>query len=103
MITFDKAFGDDVRPAPTFEDLVRFVRANEPRTYAADKYPSIIAMLEYMRDEQLKLHDQLTAIGKDLDVRADALKQREDELAIRARAVDMILRGQPQSQKSWWR
>jgi hypothetical protein len=38
-------------------------------------------MLEYMRDEQLKLHDQLNAIAKDLDARADALKKREDDLA----------------------
>ena len=103
MTHVDAAFGDDVRPLPTFDDLVRFVRANEPRTYVADRYPSIIAMLEYMRDEQLKLHDQLQQMGKDLDERSSALTTREDELALRARAVDMILRGHPQPKKSWWR
>lgn len=90
-------FGPDIPPTVTrFEDVLAYVRTMEPVCVAAEALPDVIAILEYTREQVLKMHDKAQEIGKRLDERDADLTRREAALNIRQRAVDMILKDQPE-------
>lgn len=99
------AFGDDYRPPVRMDDIVAFIKETQPSALTPAAFADVIAILEYMRDTQLKHHDVLSAREQTLNTRETQLNQREQELTLRKRAVDLILKGQPEPapKQSFWR
>lgn len=90
-------FGPDIPPTVTrFEDVLAYVKTMEPVCVAAEALPDVIAILEYTREQVLKMHAKAVEIGKELDVRDADLTRREVALSIRQRAVDLVLKDQPE-------
>lgn len=98
-------FGEDYRPPVRMDDIVAFIKETQPSALTPAAYADVIAILEYMRDTQLKHHEALSAREQTLNSRETELNQRERELTLRKRAVDLILKGQPETpnKKSLWR
>jgi hypothetical protein len=86
----DSVFGKD---AVSFADVVDYVRSLETSALTFADYADVIAILSYMRDEQVKIHDRLTEMGKRVDEREADLERREKELSLRMAAVEMVLKG----------
>lgn len=86
----DDLFGKD---GVSFADVVAYVRSLDTSALSFADYADVIAILSYMRDEQVKMHDKLTELGKSIDDREAELAKREQELSVRKAAVDMILKG----------
>lgn len=100
-------FGDDFRPTVRMDDIVAFIKETKPSALTPDAYADVISILEYMRDTQLRMNDALNAREQTLNNRDVQLTQKEKELNMRKRAVDLILKGQtepvPAPKKSLWR
>lgn len=86
----DAVFGRD---PVSFADVAAYVRTLDTSALSFADYADIIAILTYMRDEQIKINDKLTGMGAALDEREADLTKREKELAVRKGAVDMFLKG----------
>lgn len=97
----DAVFGKD---AVSFADVAAYVRGLDTSALSFADYADIIAILTYMRDEQIKINDKLHSLGATLDEREAELTKREKELAVRKGAVDMFLKGrEPQPRRYFWR
>lgn len=99
----DNLFGKD---AVSFADVVAYVRSLDTSALTFADYADVIAILSYMRDEQVKMHDRLTEMGKSIDEREADLARREKELSVRKAAVELVLKGREpvvEPRRSFWR
>jgi hypothetical protein len=99
----DAVFGKDT---VSFADVAAYVRSLDTSALTFADYADIIAILTYMRDEQIKINDRLNGMGATLDEREADLTRREKELAVRMGAVELMLKGRepnPAPRRYFWR
>lgn len=95
----DAVFGKD---GVSFADVAAYVRSLDTSNMQFSDFADIVAILNYMRDEQVRMYDKLTNMGAKLDEREADLTKREKELAVRKGAVDMVLRGREQPSRFYF-
>ena len=86
-----------------FQDVLDYVRALDTRALMPHDFADVIQILDYVRDQNITLQDHLTSVQDALDKRDAELKAREQALAVRQAAVDMMLKGQPEKRRYLWK
>lgn len=86
-----------------FQDVLEYVRALDTRALMPHDFADVIQILDYVRDQNITLQDHLTSVQDALDKRDAELKAREQALAVRQAAVDMMLKGQPEKKRYLWK
>jgi len=89
-------FGDDTpAEAVTYATLAAQVRAMNPRALTPNMLDDVIMMVEYMRDEALRIHDANEARSKALDEREKELNRRAREVALASKVAKAVIAGKP--------
>lgn len=86
-----------------FQDVMEYVRTLDTRALMPHDFADVIQILDFVRDQNITLQEHLTAMQDALDKRDAELKAREQALAVRQTAVDMVLKGQPEKRRYLWR
>jgi len=76
----------------SFQDVMEYVRGMDSRALTSDDFADVIQILDYVREQSVTMQDHLNAMQEALDKRDTELKAREQALAIRQSAVDMVLK-----------
>jgi len=85
------AFGAD-RPDVSYESIAAQIRGMTPSALMPSQFDDVTTLIEWLRDETLKLHDKVQADAKKLAEREAAVTQRERAVSIRARVHDAATR-----------
>ena len=91
----DSAFGGD---DPSNADIVNYhtiatqVANMKPRALTTASFDDVVTLIEYMRDQALKMHQLNLKASEALFEREKQVTKREKELAIRQRAVEAAIR-----------
>jgi hypothetical protein len=86
-------FGDDKSPQEiTYQAIAEQVRAMSPRALTPHALDDAITLVEFMRDQALKTHDDNILRTAELDARELSLEKRARDLKIHERAVAAILK-----------
>jgi hypothetical protein len=78
------AFGDD-KPAVTYDGIAAQVKSMQPRALTATQFDDVVVLIEFMRDQAVKIHDQNQIRSKGLDDREKAVAKRERDVSMRQR------------------
>jgi hypothetical protein len=78
-----------------FQDVMEYVRSMDASALTTHDFADVIQILDFVREQNVTLQDQLNALQSELDKRDAELKAREQALAIRQAAVEMVLKGKP--------
>jgi hypothetical protein len=93
----DAVFGADqpstasagTAPAVSYRTIAEQVRNLKPRALTPDVLDDVLTLLEFMRDECIRQHDDNLIAARKLDEREMTLRERERQVAIRTRALDV--------------
>lgn len=98
-------FGDDRSPEEvTLQTLAAQVRALEPRALTANALDDAITLVEFMRDQAIKMHDENVFRAEQLDELERSLNKRARDLKIHERAVAAVLKpNAPRRLANLWR
>ena len=87
-----------------FHDVMEYVRSMDASALTMSDFADVIQILDFVRDQNITLQDQLNALQDQLDKRDADLTAREQALAGRQAAVDMVLKGKPVEKRRYlWR
>lgn len=78
------SFGED-RPPVTYDHIAAQIRALQPRALTSSQFDDVILMLEWMRDETVKLLGANDQASKALAEREREVSKRERDVGIRQR------------------
>jgi predicted DNA-binding protein (UPF0251 family) len=84
-------FGDD-KPVVTYSHIADQIRSMTPKALPASQYDDVVVLIEWLRDEALRVHDYNEAASKALAAREIAVTKRERDVAIRQRTHDAATR-----------
>ena len=87
----------------SFQDVMEYVRGMDSRALTSDDFADVIQILDYVREQSVTMQDHLNAMQEQMDKRDAELKSREQALAIRQSAVDMVLKHTPASKPKRFR
>ncbi|WP_454627718.1 hypothetical protein [Bradyrhizobium cenepequi] len=87
----------------TYHTIAAQIRNMVPRALTPNALDAALTMIEYLRDEGLKLHDANEARAKELDEREAKLNKRARDLALAQRAADAVLKRGPRKIANLWR
>ena len=76
-----------------FHDVMEYVRGMDASALTMTDFADVIQILDFVRDQNVTMQDQLNALQEQLDKRDAELTARERALAVRQAAVDMVLKG----------
>lgn len=76
----------------TYEHIAQQVREMKPRALTPAQFDDVFVVIEYMRDEAVRLHDQNQKWHAELVEKERALTKRERDVGIRMRAVEASIR-----------
>ena len=98
-------FGSDTSPQEiTYQVVAEQVRALTPRSLTANALDDAITLVEFMRDQALKAHDQNVIRAQELAEWERTIMLRERNLKIHERAVAAVLKGNaPRRLANLWR
>jgi len=85
------SFGED-KPAVNYDSIAAQVRAVNAHSLAPSQYDDVVTLIEWMRDEAVKMHDQNKATSEALAARERDVAKRERDVGIRSRALDAAKR-----------
>lgn len=81
----DAVFGPDSDSPPDYHSIAAQIRAVDQRALTPEQHSDVLTMLEYMRDQTVKLYDANVE-------REQALAKREADVARREREVELKMR-----------
>ena len=88
--------GDDASPEETtYRQIAEQVRAMTPSALTPTALDSAVTLVEWMRDQAVKIHDANDERTSELDAREKALEKRARDLKTHERAVAAVLRTSP--------
>jgi predicted acyl esterase len=104
----DAVFGGRLDTGVQFSDVIEYVKAMRPSALTTDAMPDVIDILEYTREQVLKLHQETEALSRALQEKQQALLEREAELNVRAKAWRLVRsetppRGETPKRRYFWR
>jgi hypothetical protein len=89
-------FGDgEPVEAVTYHTIASQVRAMNPRALTPSMLDDVVTMLEYLRDEALRIHDANEARSAELDARERELNKRARDVAVAGRVAKAVISGKP--------
>jgi hypothetical protein len=104
MTDISTVFGPD-EDAAAYNTIASKIIEMRPRALTETQIPHVIVMIEYMRDECIKIHEKNIQLGKTLDERKAALDQAEADYALKHRALDAALKTHQAlgaQERRWW-
>lgn len=87
------SFGDGSSPEEdAYKAIAEQVRQMTPRALTPNALDNAVTLVEFMRDEAIKRHEQNNQRALELDAREKALEKRARDLKIHERAVQALLK-----------
>lgn len=83
----DAFAGNDDAPAMDLSSIVKQIEGLKPRALMPAQYDDVVTLIEYVRDEALKLYASAKELGAELDAREKDLVRRERDVETRSRAL----------------
>jgi hypothetical protein len=84
----------------TIEGLVAQIKSLDPRALTLSQQDAALTIIEYLREEMLKLQQDNLERMTVLDERERDLERREAEVRLALRAAEAIIK--PSNHKTWW-
>jgi len=75
------------------------IRALEPRALTPDQLSDVLLVMEWMKQELISRDETITKRQVELDQKETALRERERNVVLRARTVDLAIGLRPKRSK----
>jgi len=102
----DSVFGTDPKPEPkqlTYRDVADYLNEMQPRALSLDEADDALQLLEYMHEQTMAIINKQREQAAELSAREAHLTQREALLALKERAVAVVMKtAPPQKRRYFW-
>jgi hypothetical protein len=88
-----------VTPEVTYSTIAAQVREMDTRALTPAGQEDVMTLIEYMRDEALKIHELNLVAATKLAEREAAVTKREREATVKARALEVAIKSQTIAQR----
>jgi hypothetical protein len=84
---------------PSYKSIVAQIEQLKVRALAPTDYEDVITLIEYVRNEALKLHQANEIASQTLKEREAAVSRREHDVKLRSRAVEAAIAVKPRKRR----
>lgn len=100
----DAVFGGRLDSGVQLTDVLEYVKTMRPSALTTDALPDVIDILEYTREQVLKIHQETEALSRELQEKQAFLTKREAELSIKLKALRLVEQNEPATKRRYfWR
>jgi len=86
---------------PNYAAIVNLIAQMQPRNVSTEKLSDVITILEYAKREIVKRHVEVQRDRTEVEKWRHNLEEREKQLAIRQRAVELFVSEKPRWFSKW--